>query len=63
MGAEGKLVGLAFDGNWESIASDWLYLADVNRCIAVDLRYILWLLSLQPETQRVLDELGAGAAK
>jgi Peptidase S46 len=40
----GNLVGLAFDGNYESIASDWLFDQNLTRCIAVDIRYVLWLL-------------------
>ena len=40
----GSLVGLAFDGNWESIISDWDFLPQVTRSIHVDVRYILWVM-------------------
>ena len=55
---KGRLVGLAFDGNWESIASDWVFLDDVTRCISVDLRYMLWLLEGDADAGWLLDELG-----
>ncbi|MCB9680973.1 MAG: S46 family peptidase [Alphaproteobacteria bacterium] len=54
----GHLVGLAFDGNWESILGDWTYQHDVNRCIGVDVRFVLWVLEQDPATLRLLDELG-----
>lgn len=40
----GRLVGLAFDGNYESIASDWVFVDAVTRCISVDIRFMLWML-------------------
>lgn len=58
---QGRLVGLAFDGNWESIAADWWFLDDVTRCISVDLRYVLWLLDGDEGAAGLRDELGVGA--
>jgi len=40
----GEIVGLAFDGNWEGMASDISYSSDLQRCISVDIRYILFLI-------------------
>lgn len=54
----GKLVGLAFDGVWESVASDWTYLDAVNRTIVVDARYMLWVLDGDTRTHRLVEELG-----
>lgn len=42
---KGEIVGLAFDGNYESMASDWLYLPEVTRTIHVDIRYMLWVMN------------------
>lgn len=56
--AQGRLIGLAFDGNWESIASDWIFDREVARCIGVDLRYMLWDLEGQEGSAWVLEELG-----
>ncbi len=44
MDADGALVGLAFDGNWESMSSDVMFEPDLQRCICVDIRYVLLLL-------------------
>jgi hypothetical protein len=54
---KGRFVGLAFDGNWESIASDWVWLDGVTRCISMDVRFLLWVLESDPAGGRVLDEL------
>lgn len=42
--ARGELIGLAFDGNKESLASDVLFTPKTNRCVCVDIRYVLWVL-------------------
>ncbi len=57
---QGRLVGLAFDGVWESVASDWHYLDPVNRTVVVDLRYMLWTLEGEPGAARLMNELGVG---
>ena len=42
--ARGELLGLAFDGNWEAMSSDILYEPKMQRCIGVDVRYILFMI-------------------
>ncbi len=42
--AKGELLGLAFDGNWEAMGSDILYEPKMQRCIGVDVRYILFMI-------------------
>ena len=44
MNGKGELVGLNFDRVWENVANDFGYLPDVGRNIAVDVRYLLWIL-------------------
>ncbi len=44
MDADGALIGLAFDGNWESMSSDVMFEPDLQRCICVDIRYVLLML-------------------
>ena len=56
--ARGRLIGLAFDGNKESLASDASYTPDYNKCVCVDIRYILWLLSDYVRLDRVVQEIG-----
>jgi hypothetical protein len=58
LNARGELVGLAFDGTYESVASDWLFVPS-TRSIHVDLRYILFLLQDVDHAQELLSELGA----
>lgn len=40
----GEVVGLAFDGNYEAVASDYLYDPELNRTIVVDSRYVMYIL-------------------
>lgn len=58
LNARGELVGLAFDGNYESVASDWLFMPKVTRTIHVDLRYILWVMDAVDKADHLLIEMG-----
>lgn len=40
----GELIGIAFDGNWEGMTSDLMYSAETQRCINVDIRYVLFVI-------------------
>ncbi len=53
-----ELVGLAFDGNWESIISDWLFNPETSRAIQVDVRYMLWIMDEVFPNHRLLEEMG-----
>ena len=44
LNAKGELIGLAFDGNWESMSSDVMFEPDLQRCINVDIRYVLFIV-------------------
>jgi hypothetical protein len=59
--ADGKLTGLAFDGTFESVASDWMYLP-ATRSIHVDLRYLVWVLSEVSRADALLKELGVATS-
>lgn len=61
--AEGKLVGLAFDGNWESVASNWVFDPVMTRMISVDQRYMRWIMQEVAPSPRLLQEMGVPAAK
>lgn len=54
----GALVGLAFDGNYEAMASDWLFIPEITRSIHVDIRYVLWVMDRAYGANRLLEELG-----
>ena len=55
--ADGNLIGLAFDGNWESMSSDVMFEPDLQRCINVDIRYVLWMVEKWGEAHNIIDEL------
>ena len=44
MNSRGELIGLAFDGNWESMSSDVMFEPELQRCINVDIRYVLFIV-------------------
>ncbi|MBR1732298.1 MAG: S46 family peptidase [Alloprevotella sp.] len=44
LNARGELIGVAFDGNIESLSSDFKYNPQLQRCINADIRYILWTI-------------------
>ncbi|MBN6152463.1 S46 family peptidase [Xanthomonas sp. AmX2] len=55
--AHGKLVGLAFDGNWESVSSNWVFDPAMTRMIAVDGRYMRWIMQEVAPAPQLLKEL------
>lgn len=57
LNADGELIGLAFDGNKESLASEVSYTPLYNKCVNVDIRYVLWLLS-KYDMGYILSEIG-----
>jgi len=57
MNGRGKLVGLAFDGNYESISADYLFEPEITRAINVDIRYVLFLLDKVYPAKNLLEEL------
>lgn len=58
LNARGELIGLAFDGNYESIASDWLFQPAVTRSIHVDVRYMMWIMDAVDGADHLLTEMG-----
>lgn len=55
-----ELVGLLFDGTYESIISDWDFLQDKTRSIQVDIRYVLWSMEQLGGAGHLLKEMGVG---
>ena len=56
--SHGRLIGLAFDGNKESLASDAAYIPGYNCCVCVDIRFIIWALDKYAGMDRIISELG-----
>lgn len=57
LNARGELIGLAFDGNKELLASNFESVDGYNKCVCVDIRYILWILRHYVGTDYVLKEI------
>ena len=55
--ADGNLLGLAFDGNWESMSSDVMFEPELQRCINVDIRYVLFIIDKFGGAGWLLDEM------
>ena len=55
--SKGNLIGLAFDGNWESMSSDVMFEPDLQRCICVDIRYVLWLVEKYGKASNIINEI------
>lgn len=53
----GRVIGLAFDGNWEAMSGDIAFEPDLQRCIAVDIRYVLYMIDKWGKCSRLIDEL------
>jgi hypothetical protein len=58
--ARGRLVGLAFDGNWESVSSNWVFDPKMTRMIAVDGRYLRWIMQEVYPAPQLLKEMNLG---
>ncbi|ALN90341.1 peptidase S46 family protein [Lysobacter gummosus] len=59
---QGKLAGIAFDNNWESVSSSWLFDPAATRTISVDQRYMRWILQEVFPAPRLLAEMGVPAS-
>ena len=55
--AKGNLIGLAFDGNMESLASDTSFTEGYNKCICTDIRFVMWVLEKYAGMKRIIKEI------
>jgi hypothetical protein len=53
----GELIGLAFDGNWEAMTGNIAFEPDLQRCICVDIRYVLWVMDIYSGAGYLLNEM------
>ncbi|MCR4602845.1 MAG: S46 family peptidase [Prevotella sp.] len=56
---QNRLIGLAFDGNWDSLSSDIFFDSQLARCIGVDIRYVLFMMDKWGKADRLLKEINA----
>ena len=57
MNNKGQLIGLAFDGNWEAMSGDVAFEPELQRTIAVDIRYVLFIIEKYGNAKWLIDEL------
>lgn len=55
--ANGELTGLAFDGNWEAMSGDIAFDKNYKRTIAVDIRFVLWLIDKYGGATNLIEEM------
>lgn len=63
LNGRGELVGLVFDGNWESVSSAWVFDPAMTRTIHVDIRYLLWVMEQVYPAPRLLREMNVEPAQ
>jgi hypothetical protein len=57
LNAKGELIGCAFDGNWEAMSADVIFEPELQRCIAVDIRYVLFVVDKFGGAGHLISEL------
>jgi hypothetical protein len=57
LNGNGELIGLAFDGNWEAMSGDIVYEPDLQKCICVDIRYVLFVIDKFAGASHLVNEL------
>src|SRR5690554_1548870 len=55
--ANGELIGIAFDGNWEAMSGDIAFEPELQRCINVDIRFVLWIIEKYAGATHLIDEM------
>ena len=54
---KGELIGLAFDGNWEAMSGDIAFEHKLQKCINVDIRYVLFIIDKYAGATNIIEEL------
>ncbi|MEA4949470.1 MAG: S46 family peptidase, partial [Petrimonas sp.] len=57
MNANGELIGINFDRNWEGVGGDIQYLPDYQRSIIVDIRYVLFIIDKFAGATHLIEEM------
>lgn len=57
LNANGELIGIAFDGNWEAMSGDIAFEPELQRCISVDIRFVLWVIDKYAGANNLIDEM------
>ena len=57
LNGKGQLIGIAFDGNWEAMSGDIAYEPVLQKCINVDIRFVLWMIDKYAGATNLIDEM------
>ena len=57
LNAKGELIGIAFDGNWEAMSGNIAFNPDLQRCISVDIRYVLFIIDKFAGATNLIQEM------
>ncbi len=57
LNANGELIGIAFDGNWEAMSGDIAFEPELQRTISVDIRFVLWVVDKFAGASHLIDEM------
>ncbi|MCF8386501.1 MAG: S46 family peptidase [Bacteroidales bacterium] len=57
MNGKVELIGIAFDGNWEAMSGDLAFETELQRCINVDIRYVLFIIDKFAGAKNLIEEL------
>ncbi len=55
--ANGELIGIAFDGNWEAMSGDIAFEPELQKCINVDIRFVLFIIDKYAGDKRLIKEM------
>ena len=54
---DGELIGIAFDGNWEAMSGDIAFEPEIQKCINVDIRFVLWTIDKYAGAGHLINEM------
>ena len=57
LNSKGEIVGILFDGNYESMTGDWLYEPEIQRSISVDIRFVMFITEKLAKAEKILKEM------
>jgi len=57
LNSKGQLMGIAFDGNWEAMSCDIAYEPVLQKCISVDIRFVMWVIDKYAGAKNLIDEI------
>jgi hypothetical protein len=57
MNGRGELIGIAFDGNWEAMSGDIVFEPELQKCISVDIRYVLFIIDKFAGATNLIEEM------